>query len=446
MAAMATPMSSRLWIIVVVLVAMLLSKNFAAILPEGPTWTIGPRHDPPTTVSCWLGFAFNSTLGYPGEGPPTLEFDEGTELWLQHLEEETRLIKALPCVQQVKLYDHDSDPNLNYIQATLWCCWQSGRFKQMKEATDQTGNKPTHVEAARALRGKIIEKHAYPGHAFDHRAIARRATLKANQEATPEATTFDRIRLAQARQLAATRAASAAEQLAEAAREADVAARLARSKAELQAKALRAVADALKPKEPSHKKQKTAFSAGSSSQQAQQTDVCEPALDDDDEPTLNDDDEPTYKTWSAPKWKELETKEQQRRNRPIDPARACTPSVLPACPHTRTHTHMHTFTAHVHCTRTLSLFVRCTPQTQLTSCIGCLLTDQHGSRPARWRQEARLAQALAARPVRCDRRVGRRLAGRNHLHARGVRGPFQSRRSGRQAAWPCAVRGGRRAG
>ena len=216
MAAMATPMSSpRLGIIViVVLVAMLLSNN-VAVLPEGLTWTIGPRHDPPTTVSCWLGFAFNSTLGYPGEGPPTpLEFDEGTELWLQQLEDETRLIEELPCVQQVKLYEHDTNPNLNYIQATLWCCWQSSRFKQMKEPTDQTGNKPTHLEAARVLRGKIIEKHACPGHVFDHRAVARRAALKANQEATPEATTFDRIRLAQALQRAATREASAAEQMA----------------------------------------------------------------------------------------------------------------------------------------------------------------------------------------------------------------------------------------
>jgi hypothetical protein len=195
MAATATLTSSLVWIIVVVLMATLLLDMYsAAVSPEGlATWTIQPRHDPPGTASYWLGFAFNSTLGYPGKGPPTpLEFDEGTELWLQQLEEEKRLIEELPCVQQVKFYDHEADPNLNYIQATLWCCWQGGRFKQMKEATDQTGNKPTHLEAARALRGKIIEKHAFPAHVFDHRAVARRAALEGNAEATPEATAFDR--------------------------------------------------------------------------------------------------------------------------------------------------------------------------------------------------------------------------------------------------------------
>ena len=148
----------------------------------------------------------------------------------------------------------------------------------MKEALDQTGAKPTHLEAASALRASIIKKHACAGHVFDHRAIARREQLtheRSQQGAETEteaATAFNRIGLAQARQQSAARQASAAEQAAEAARETEAAARLAREAAELQAKALRAAADALKPKEPSHKKQKTAFSAGSSSQQVQQTD------------------------------------------------------------------------------------------------------------------------------------------------------------------------------
>ena len=103
----------------VVLVAMFLHHNSAAMSSgavDDPTCAIDRRHVPPCTVSCWLGFAFNSTLGYPGEGPPTTsEFDEGTEHWLQQLEEQKRLIEELPCVQQVKLYAHESDPNLNYI-------------------------------------------------------------------------------------------------------------------------------------------------------------------------------------------------------------------------------------------------------------------------------------------------------------------------------------------
>jgi hypothetical protein len=140
------------------------------------------------------------------------------------------------------------------------------------------------LEAASVLRNKIIEKHACAGHVFDHRAVSRRAAIEADAEATPDAATaFNRIGLAQARQQGAARRATAAEQAVEASREAERAACLAREEAELQAKVLRAAADALKPKEPSHKKQKTAFSAGSSLLPAQQTDVCETALGDDEE-------------------------------------------------------------------------------------------------------------------------------------------------------------------
>jgi hypothetical protein len=42
------------------------------------------NHGGYATVSCWLGFGFNSTLGYPGEGPPVgLETPLEAEVWLQ---------------------------------------------------------------------------------------------------------------------------------------------------------------------------------------------------------------------------------------------------------------------------------------------------------------------------------------------------------------------------
>lgn len=366
--------------------------------------------------SCWLGYEFDSSLGYPGEGPPVFEKppveleSEAMALWVLELEKVQLAIAALPFVQKVEIFSDDYDQNLNKIQATLWCCWDSSgsRFKRVIESCDKTGKKPTHLEAALALHTSLVKKHGCNGHVFDPRAVARREQLtreRSEQRSEAEAaTTFDRIRLAQARQHAATRQASAAEQAAEKAREAEIAARLAREQAELQVKVLRAAADALKPQEPSHKKQRTAFSAGSSSQQqAQQMDVCEPVLDDDEAPT--------YSTWTPAKWKELEKKEQQRRKIKIDPARACA---------TRTHARMHEpSTSRMHelrhaprtrprtlspCTRTqmhkhacavricTSLIWKCTllfwkvhlSHHPLIDCIGCLLVEQHGGQPAGW--------------------------------------------------------------
>ena len=225
------------------------------------------------TASCWIGFDWDSALGYDGEGPPSgLETPLETEVWLQQVEEQKRLIEALPVVKRLDFFCDDNNQNLNKVEATLWCCWAGGRLKRIKESCDMTGAKPTHLEAARALRAAIIDKHACAGHVFDHRAVARRAALEAETEAEA-ATPFDRIRLAQVRQLSAARQASVAEQAAETAREAERSACLVREEAELQARVLRVAADALKPKEPSHKKQRTAFSAGSSSQAPHQGDI-----------------------------------------------------------------------------------------------------------------------------------------------------------------------------
>jgi hypothetical protein len=332
------------------------------------------------TSTCWLGYEFDSSLGYPGEGPPGLNEPpievekDAMDVWLLELEKVKLSIEALPFVQKVEFFCDDHDQNLNKVLATLWCCWDSSgsRFKRVFEACDKTGKKPSHLEAARALHANLVKKHGRADHVFDHRAVTRREQRTrehSQQSAEAEAATaFNRIGLAQARQQAAARDASAAEKAAEVAQQAEIAARLAREEAVLQAKALRAAADALKPKEPSHKKQKTAFAAGSSSQeQVQQTDVCEPALDDDAEST--------YTTWTPAKWKELETKEQQRRKTPIDPAR------------TRTHTHAH---AHARaCTRTHAHARARTPKKQIW-CAKCLFVCRSQSVcrsrtvPARW--------------------------------------------------------------
>jgi len=132
----------------------------------------------------WPGFEWDHTLGYDGEGPPDgegsldhVEFDNGTILWLEQMEEELRLLEALPVVQRVDLNYHDTDPNLNYVKATLWCCWEGNRFKRVKESTDQTGKKPTHLEAARELRAKLVAKHCCEAHRHHPRAVARREQL-----------------------------------------------------------------------------------------------------------------------------------------------------------------------------------------------------------------------------------------------------------------------------
>ena len=268
------------------MVGVLLASSVAMPMDIGiPSSAICTTH-PYNTSTCWLGYEFDSSLGYPGEGPPVeLEkpFEVDTEAnWLEQLEQEKLAIEAIPFISKVDFFCDEHTQNLNKVIATVWCCWDSSSrsFKRVFENCDQSGKKPTHLEAARALRTKLIDStHARTGHVFDHRAVTRREELMRQQqgaETTEAETAFNRIGLAQARQQAAARQASAAEQAAEAARQAEIAARLACEAAELQAKALRAAADALKPKEPSHKKQKTAFAAGSSSQQAQQTDVCEP--------------------------------------------------------------------------------------------------------------------------------------------------------------------------
>ena len=121
----------------------------------------------------WLGYEWNSTLGYDGEGPRTatsythqdhIELEDKTNLWLEQVAQEVTLLEALQVVQRIDFNFDDTDPNLNYVKATLWCCWEGDRFKRVKESVDQTGKKPTHLEAARKLRETLTAKHCCEAH------------------------------------------------------------------------------------------------------------------------------------------------------------------------------------------------------------------------------------------------------------------------------------------
>jgi hypothetical protein len=84
------------------------------------------------------------------------EFDEDASIWLQQVEEEKRLIEALPVViGAVSFFYHNDVTNLNKVQALVGCCWASGQLKHVKVNCDETGLKPTHLEALRELRAKI---------------------------------------------------------------------------------------------------------------------------------------------------------------------------------------------------------------------------------------------------------------------------------------------------
>lgn len=247
---------------------------------------------PSACTSMWLGFAFDSTRGYPGEGPP---FDMDQDTWLSELDDEVQLIEQLPfVVGRVQFECSDERANLNKVFVTVGCCWQSGRLLRVYDQCTETTQppRPTHLEALRNLRSTLLRKHACEGHVHHPKAVARcqelahgsasegmmtipipltHATLleahisfgsrlTGQQDVAP---VFDRMRLAQARQQGAARAAIAAEKAAEEARSSELAATRAREAAEAEAKELRACATALQPKVPSHKKQRTAFEVSS---------------------------------------------------------------------------------------------------------------------------------------------------------------------------------------
>ena len=117
------------------------------------------NHGGYATVSCWLGFGFNSTLGYPGEGPPVgLETPLEAEVWLQQVEEQKRLIEALPVVKRLDFFCDDDNQNLNKVEATLWCCWAGGRLKRVKEACERRDSSGRSRQSAGRGSGGMDER------------------------------------------------------------------------------------------------------------------------------------------------------------------------------------------------------------------------------------------------------------------------------------------------
>ena len=104
------------------------------------------------------------------------EFDEDASIWLEQVEEEKRLIEALPVVIGAVSFFYDDDvTNLNKVEALVGCCWASGRLKRVKVNCDETGLKPTHLEALRELRAKIMKEHMHEGHVHHPKAVQRMA-------------------------------------------------------------------------------------------------------------------------------------------------------------------------------------------------------------------------------------------------------------------------------
>ena len=117
---------------------------------------------------------------YGGEADEAIRFMECSgsccDQWIEQIEEEKRLVEALNVVKgKVKFY-YGENPNDNKVEASVWCCWDGGNrtFRRVKEQCDKIGTKPTHLEALRALRVKILSEHACVGHVPHPRGDAAR--------------------------------------------------------------------------------------------------------------------------------------------------------------------------------------------------------------------------------------------------------------------------------
>ena len=97
------------------------------------------------------------------------------------------------------MIESDEAASLNKVEDTTWCCWSGSQFKCVKVACDETGNKPTHLEAARTQHLKLIamslQSTGRQAIQLTQNASRRRAALEeaGNVEAT---TTFEHLRFA----------------------------------------------------------------------------------------------------------------------------------------------------------------------------------------------------------------------------------------------------------
>ena len=124
-------------------------------------------------------------------------------MWLLELEKEKRLVEALPVVKGDIYFSYGDRANDNKAWANLWCCWAPAQrtFKPVAVACHEK-ERPTHLEALRALGAKIRNEHMCAGHVHAERAVQRRAELERDAalgcDVAASGTVFDRMRLAQA--------------------------------------------------------------------------------------------------------------------------------------------------------------------------------------------------------------------------------------------------------
>jgi len=125
---------------------------------------------------------------------------EEADSWLIQVEEEARLVEALPFVKGVVSFiTSEVSANLNKVQATVWCSWSSGQLKRVLVSCDEA-EKPTHLETLRALRKKLIGEHGASDQSAHHKAAELRARLEASGDAdAADAPAGDRGHLNRAR-------------------------------------------------------------------------------------------------------------------------------------------------------------------------------------------------------------------------------------------------------
>jgi hypothetical protein len=269
-----------------------------------PLLPVSPYPDPPPMTAEAMDV---EQSGAEVRGPDWIE------KWLDDLEHEKSLVEALPFVKgEVSFISKDNGvANDNQVQVAVWCCWQSGQFKRVSCKCDESGAKPTHLEALRALRQKLIDEHGASDHPVHERAKARRAELE-RDGAAAELTGLDRVRLGMVRLQAVQREAAIAEKQLTQACEAEAAAIRARQEAEAKAKESRAAANQLKPPTISHKRQRTACGSTSTSS-ASNTTTPSPHL------TPDPVSDPEWKQWELDRWRKHETEIQNRRSVPLEP-------------------------------------------------------------------------------------------------------------------------------
>ena len=215
---------------------------------------------------------------YGGEASEVIQFmDPGTtceevsELtpddmrWLKEVQTLTRRIEALPVVVGAVQFNYDDDDtNNNKVKVTLGCCWKGGRLDRAQDNCDESGAKPTHLEALQGLYKKITEQHMCDDHPHHPKAVEAAAKRRSDVEMVEAATAFDKMKMAASRQQNLVRLAGIHEKAAEVARVTEEKATRAREAAEAMAKKSKAAAAAVQPPTVSHKKQRTAFGSSSS--------------------------------------------------------------------------------------------------------------------------------------------------------------------------------------